>query len=589
MSGLEGAAISGEAPPPPDPGSPGGRPPDLSTRRGLAVMACAIIVIGLETLAYLVHGPFEGTAARLWALGGCGFVGVGVAAIARAVAGAIRDRCLTTLIMAPAVCFVALWGITGVEHVQLQHEATQEVAAGLGGAQESGWNYTGVGHLGYPNRQYLIAALPSLFLGRGLLALRLGFALPFLFGAFLFWAGARDAWSRLPGGGAAAALATLSVPAFPYAIDHLRWYEQTIFPLAATLAAAGWLLIAIRRPSVTALLGLAWIGALLGCSYTPALASSGLLGVTLLWLAASSRRPTERRLAMGWMSVAAITVGFAALSFITRLDLFKEVDQTTVKAELAGPLREAFAIFLFEVPKLFIPPALYLPIMAIVVLGLVGRLQLPGLAIAWWTLAVVATTAILRGYADPPPSFGMHRALVVIPPLLLLTGWTGLHCLRERAAPRTPRAILAVLTILVLVQVAWNLASLNREYRPTLHEIVLADMIDQGRRLKIARDSRPTVVLLTDTSEFDNISDYLVYFYPGHRVVRLVEEAADLDRRGSVFVYADADAASSLAATLPWLGAQAGALIEYEHPEFPRRMLRWALNRVPPGASEPGE
>lgn len=559
-------------------------PPRLPTRHGLVLVACALALIGLEAVAYLAHGPFEWTAARLWALGGCGFFALGMVAIVRAAARAIRDRCLTSLIMVSAVGFVALWGISGVEHVQLQHEATQEIAAGLEGAKESSWNYTGVGHLGYPNRQYLIAALPNLLLGRGLPALRLGFALPFLFGALLFWAGARDAWSNLPGGGAAAALAALSVPAFPYAIDHVRWYEQTIFPLAATLAAAGWLLIAIRRPSLTALLGLGWIGALLGCSYTPALASSALLAVTLLWLAASSWRRSERGLALGWISVAAMTVGFAALSFITRLDLFKEVDQTTVKAELAEPLREAFAIFLFGTPRLFVPPALYLPIMVVLVLGLIGRLRLPGLAISWWTLAVIVASTVLTGYSIRPPSFDLLRALVVIPPLLLLAGWTGLRFLRDRAAPRPSRTMLRVLTVLVLVQVAWNLAALDREYRPTLHEVVLADMLEQSRRLGMASDAMPTVVLLTGREDIANARDYLLYFYPGHRIVRSAEEAATLDpAAGPVLVYADADTWSE--GSLPWLSGLDRALIEYHHPHFAHRMIRWASN---PGVRDSG-
>jgi hypothetical protein len=259
----------------------------IPVRSGLTLAACAAAVVGLEALAYLVHGPFEWIAARLWALGGCGFAAFCVVAIARAAAGAIRDRCLTSLIMVPAVCFVALWGITGVDQVQLQHEATQEIAAGIEGAQEASWNYTGIGHLGYPNRQYLIAALPSLALGRGLPALRLGFALPFLFGAFLFWAGTR----------------------------------------------------------------------------------------------------------------------------------------------------EAFAIFLFGTPRLFVPPALYLPIMVVLVLGLIGKLRLPGLTIAWWTLAVIVASKLLTGYSVRPPSFDLLRALVVIPPRPCSPGGPGCASSGTRAPP----------------------------------------------------------------------------------------------------------------------------------------------------------
>ncbi len=42
-------------------------------------------------------------------------------------------------------------------------------AAGLRSFEAPDWNYTGKAFLGYPNRQYLVAALPTLVLGRTVL------------------------------------------------------------------------------------------------------------------------------------------------------------------------------------------------------------------------------------------------------------------------------------------------------------------------------------------------------------------------------------------------------------------------------------
>ena len=131
MTGTEVAAIFRDEPLSADSDEQRRALPGLPIRSGLALVACAVALIGLETLAYTVHGPFEWTAARLWALGGAGFVAMGGLAIARAAAGAIRDRCLTSLIMILVVCFVALLGISGIDHVQIQHEATQQIADGL--------------------------------------------------------------------------------------------------------------------------------------------------------------------------------------------------------------------------------------------------------------------------------------------------------------------------------------------------------------------------------------------------------------------------------------------------------------------------
>jgi hypothetical protein len=51
------------------------------------------------------------------------------------------------------------------------------------------------------------------------------------------------------------------------------------------------------------------------------------------------------------------------------------------------------------------------------------------------------------------------------------------------------------------------------------------------------------VVLLTKRGELDNAGDFLMYFYPGHQVIRSAEESATFDpSSGPLFVYADADA-----------------------------------------------
>jgi hypothetical protein len=110
-------------------------------------------------------------------------------------------------------------------------------------------------------------------------------------------------------------------------------------------------------------------------------------------------------------------------------------------------------------------------------------------------------------------------------------------------------------------------------------------MLEQGGRLEIASDSRPSVVLLTGSSELDNAGDFLMYFYPGHRLLRSAEEASSLDLSSApLFVYADADA--DALGSLPWLEGRDGTLVEYNHPEFPSRLTRWAWNAPAPGSPD---
>ncbi len=510
-------------------------------RSALTLVVTAAGLVGLEALAYLKGGAFAWLAARLWAVMGCGFLVLGIREIARSVAGAVRERSVMSLVMVLLVGFAALWGLGGVEHVQLQHEATQEVAWGLEALETPSWFYTRIGHIGYPGRQYLIVAAPSLVLGRGLVGLRLGFALVFLFGVLLFWSGARAAWGDRLRGHDAAAMAALSVVAFPYAVKHLHWYEQTTLPLAFTLAAAGWLMITLRRPTVLNWLGLAWIGALLGTSYTPALGSWGLLLVALVWLAGCAWRSGDRRAAVSRLAVAAMAVGFGSLSFLTRVDLFKENGQT-MRPDPLGPLGEAFSIFFLGSPTAFIPLVLLLPILIVLALAMVGRFGVPGLAVSWWTVGIVVASIGFAGYAVRRPDFEMHRAQVVIPPLLLLLGWSILRLKAAGSTSRAARFVFVAVCLLITGQALWTVAASYRSYRPGLREMAYSELFDRAAEYGVSDQNPIAVVVLTARNEFGNPQDYLRYFFPRHTIVTTLREADAVGRDAKLLFFVIADA-----------------------------------------------
>jgi len=512
----------------------------MGMRSAFLLIVTVSLLTGLEGLAYLKGGAFSWIAARIWALMGFGFIVLGAREIVRSAADGVRERDVVSLVMVLLVGFAALWGIGGIDHVQLQHEATQEVAWGLEALETPSWYYTKYGHLGYPCRQYLIVAAPSMVLGRGLFGLRLGFALVFFFGVLLFWSGARTAWGDRPRGRVAAAVAALCVVAFPFAVKHLHWYEQTTLPLAFTLAAAGWLMVTLRRPSVVNWLGLAWIGALLGTSYTPALGSWCLLIVCLVWLAACAWRSGDRGATVSRLVVAALVAGFGALSFLTRMDLFKGPGQT-IRPDPVGALGEAYAVFFLGSPTTFVPAVLILPILIPLALGLVGRLGVPGLAISWWVVGIVGASVGFAGYSIQAPAFEIHRAQVVIPPLLLLAGWSILQLKACGSSSRAARVGFVVVCLLIVGQAVWTVTASYRSYQPDPDEVVYLELLDRAARWGVSGEDPIALVVLTQVSELNNPGDFLRYFFPRHSTVRTVEEAAVLGRDTDlIFLVADA-------------------------------------------------
>ncbi len=477
--------------------------------------------IGLELAAYAVHGPASWLAARVWAFIGVGVLFVGLIEIGFAVGRSLRRTPFAAVLALSLLGATAFWGISGVERVTLDNEATQQVASGLDSFSEPDWKYTGSGFLGYPSRQYLIVSLPALILGRTLLGLRIGYALVFVFGVLIFWAGLFRTWEKLPWGESMVPIATTALLSFPYLLEHVRHFEQSILPVSFTLAAVGWLLLARHRPTFQNFVALAWVGAMLGTCYTPGLASWVLLYVALLWLASQAVAAGRRDLAASWVAVTVVVVVFAVISFSSRTDLLHGDGGALVGSPGLKSLK-GLEVFFFGHPRAFLSPVLYLPVVLFLGLALCGRLRLPSFVVASWSIGVVAVAGALQGYAAPPPEFSLHRAIVVVPPLVVACAWWALVRLRLR------RGMLQVFFLVLCALVAHDLWFLTGQHMPSVRDTVYGDMIGQAREADINSDTEVLMVLLDRSGIFDNATDYTDYFFPRARVVRSKSEAFDI-------------------------------------------------------------
>ena len=161
----------------------------------VGVLACVSV---LEPAACWRGGLFSVAASRIWMAGGALTAAAAVCHFLAALYDDFRQRKFLSLVFL-AVLLSMLCALVGdLGTAELSFESTQQIAAGLRSFAAPDWNYTGKAFLGYPNRQYLVAALPSLALGRSVVALHLGYALPFLLGVMVLYAGFRKyaAFSR---------------------------------------------------------------------------------------------------------------------------------------------------------------------------------------------------------------------------------------------------------------------------------------------------------------------------------------------------------------------------------------------------------
>ncbi len=322
----------------------------------------------------------------------------------------------------------------------LHHETTQEIGCALRTLATSpsrGWADTCL--FGYPTRQHLLPALPSLFLGRTQTALHVGSAAYLLVGLLVFAHGLAGQYEQRRDGFPLAALVVVLLTHFYFFHHFMLAFEQSVYPMLFTMTATGLVLCFENRPnSITLwLVGFAVLASI--HAYTPALATVGL---ACLWLLSTARRPDVpaplRRTAVVVLVGSLTSLG---LSFAYRSEQF--ADRTRSIVELAADLREAaYHLFIRSAALETFTPALTAGVFALALAAcLAGAAGWRGAAVAAWILAVFAAALVMRGYTWYAVHFRLHRALVATPLLAALVGEVW-----RRWAPdgRRARALLAV-------------------------------------------------------------------------------------------------------------------------------------------------
>ena len=74
-----------------------------------------------------------------------------------------------------------------IYHLQINYESAQELASFLkDNIHKSDWGYTEAAFVGYPARQFILVAIPSLLFGNEMFWLQFGYAILFYSGVLIF-------------------------------------------------------------------------------------------------------------------------------------------------------------------------------------------------------------------------------------------------------------------------------------------------------------------------------------------------------------------------------------------------------------------
>ena len=238
----------------------------------------------LEILAYAAGGIFSILAAWVWLFTALFFGVLFLYYTGKQVYRDIKGKKYFVSLGFFVLVILFFSFIGNISYSDINPDAAQQAAAGLDSFSCADLNYTGKAFLGYPNRQYTIAAIPALIFGRGIWTLHAGFGLYFIVGLTVMFFGLRS-WLKSKGMKEEyALLPCFSLLCFPFITEYYLNFEQAIIPVSLTMLAIGLYLKLIVHSDIRLYIAIAWIGCLMADSYTPVLASMGLLMVFLLLL-----------------------------------------------------------------------------------------------------------------------------------------------------------------------------------------------------------------------------------------------------------------------------------------------------------------
>ncbi len=424
-------------------------------------------------------------------------------------------------LVAPVV--LVLVGVTGYAHTQINDEAIQQVAAGLGllrSRRDLGLFSTAF--VGYPARQYLLAALPSLLLGRSLLALRIGFGGLFLTGYLSFVSSLRGYLGpRKPEAAMLlAALAGVLVALGSYPLLYARLFEQTTVPLAAILLFLAGILRLADRPEPLGGLWVLWSVGFMPYAYTPALAGWAFCMALSAYLVFTGFRASRPILA------AALVYGATALavSSLAQVNANLASGRFSIGAtsdsgndnwlyRLSNGLHAAFGL-----DESLVPAPLTLGVLFVVIHSL-RRRDYRILAVCVWALVTVAVSLLMRGYWRRVPEFDIQRAMVILPPLSLAlvvyaaSLWPPIASGYERAF-----RIAAASAILFMLLNASYLPLIRRAPRAYV-PFAITDKEEATMLVVGAAGGKARTVYVVPPL-FLHLEDTLLYFSPATQVVR---------------------------------------------------------------------
>lgn len=499
----------------------------LESRHIISLSIYFAIISILELVAYSKGGGIvTDLAARIWLTGGVFCFATIIYYFVYAMKSDIAQKNTISLIGIIGA-IILLYSLCGnVNYTDINPDATQQAVAGLNSFLTSDFNYIGKAFLGYPNRQYVLVAIPALLFGRSIFTLQFGFAFTFILGIISMYSGLRQ-WADKKGvSGKYAIIAIFSLFAFRYVTEYYTNFEQAILPISITMIMIGLFLNILCKPNVLCIISTAWIGCLCSNSYTPVLASLGLLFVfvallamVLLFIPDKLPFPIENKLKT---AIILFVMDANILLFFIATLLDKRADRVNQLRHVNMIPFTWTSIYEFLIDK----NAVFMGFMGIIVIiymiaSLTRQLKIYNLLLSLWVLGVIVAANLMLGYTEYAKAWVMQRALIIIPVLIIGISLTCYDFIQKYNININNHMLVVVIIALVIVG-RYNLMQKNQSFAYSSYvqpmKYMLNDLEKTTKENGLSHTDPFNFVMYTDNTLMHNLADYFNFLYPNAKI-----------------------------------------------------------------------
>lgn len=482
----------------------------------------------LEILSYKNPGGISAFTVRLWLITGVVCFLAFLIMAGKNLYADIKNKSWLNIagILLPVIllfCFVG-----DVLFSDINADAAQQVAAGLDAFAAPDFNYTGKAFLGYASRQYLIAAIPALLAGRTIGTLQMGFAYPFIIGLVFLFFELRE-WNRKEGlPEHYALLPVYGILGFRFIAEYYMNFEQAITPVALTMIAlALFIRLYLKMDGIT-IIALGWTINLMCNSYTPVVASLGLLAAAFgllmikLCTACFKQRGTAlksidpatwRKIGMLVAMLAYTAAVFLSTTLGEREDRLSSFREDTSVSDMA---LESWKEFFTDTNAHFL--GIFAGIVILyMLLSFVGRLTIWDFMVSCWVLGVVFFSNYLVGYTAYQKEWILQRNMIIIPVLAAAIYLAVMRFMKSKALKMKKPLVCLLLAATLLIGI-FNFYQPHQSFTYFRYiqpvKYMYSYMEDTLKEENLRATDEFSVVLYTDNILESNIYDYAKFFYP---------------------------------------------------------------------------